>query len=194
MDGEVVETVEQSGLAPTLLLAMPQLRDPNFQRSVVLLCEHTDEGAMGLVVNRPTDGLVSQIVSVDPPLARDNGLAVWLGGPVEPHRGWLLCRGDPELPGTVHVAPGFHLSVSADVLRRVIEAETEDPNHDHRFLVGYAGWGPKQLDTEIAASAWLTAPPDPKLVFETPSERMWETAIRSLGVDPAALLMTPGVH
>ena len=179
-----------NSLAPSLLVAMPQLQDPNFSRSVVLLCEHQEEGAMGLVVNHRTDTLASQIVQLDPAPPRDSGLSVWIGGPVDPSRGWLLLG--EESPDAIEVGPGLYLSASRDLLRRLVE-EAPLPARC-RFFVGYAGWGPKQLDGELAASAWLTVPLDSGLVFETPSEDMWESAIRRLGIDPNALAMGPGVH
>src|SRR5262245_9298024 len=143
---------QPSALAPSLLVAMPQLQDPNFARSVVLLCEHQEAGAMGLVVNRRTDTLASQIVQLDPPPQSDSGLPVWIGGPVDPARGWLLLGED--LGDAIEVSAGLYLSASRDLLRRLVE-EKPLPTQC-RFLVGYAGWGPKQLDRELAASAWLT--------------------------------------
>ena len=181
---------ETISLAPSLLVAMPQLQDPNFSRSVVLLCEHQEAGAMGLVVNRRTDTLASQIVQLDPPLQHDSGLPVWIGGPVDPARGWLLLGED--MGDAIQVTPGLYLSASRDLLRKLVE-EAQLPGQC-RFLVGYAGWGPKQLDKELAASAWLTVPIDTELVFDTPSENMWELAIRRLGIDPRSLAMGPGVH
>jgi putative transcriptional regulator len=180
-------------LAPTLLLAMPQMQDPNFARSVVLLCRHEKDGAMGLVVNRKTDTLVSSIAVLDPPLKHDNGLEVFIGGPVEPQRGWLLLGYDPGVPGTLNVEPGFYLCASSEVLRRALETVAV-PNPEHRFLLGYAGWGSGQLEAELAASAWLTADVSKSLVFGTAPEEMWETAIRSLGIDPYSLQMGSGVH
>lgn len=181
---------QPSSLAPSLLVAMPQLEDPNFNRSVVLLCEHRAEGAMGLVVNNETNTPASHIVELDPPPEGDSGLEVWIGGPVDPARGWLLLG--EQVPDSVEVAPGMYLSASRDLLRELMEA-SELPGYC-RFLVGYAGWGERQLDRELAASAWLTVPVDVGLVFDTPSEDMWEVAIRRLGIDPAALAMGPGVH
>ncbi len=181
---------ESSSLAPSLLVAMPQLQDANFSRSVVLLCEHREQGAMGLVVNNSTDTLASQIVQLEPPPQQESGLEVWIGGPVEPDRGWLLTSED--LGDGIEVSPGLFLSASRDLLRRVME--TARLSERCRFLVGYAGWGPKQLDRELAASSWLTVPVDNALLFETPSEAMWEVAIRRLGIDPRALAMGPGVH
>jgi putative transcriptional regulator len=181
--------------APTLLLAMPQLRDPNFTRSVVLLCEHGEQGALGFVVNRPTDIRAADSVALDPPLNGDSGLKLWTGGPVEPQRGFLLLGDDPGVDDSECISTGFHLTASVEVLRRLLEdAPDELARRRCRLLLGYAGWGPGQLDSELTASAWLTAPPDPGLVFDAPPAEMWERAIRSLGVDPMALQLGPGIQ
>ena len=181
--------------APTLLLAMPQLRDPNFSRSVVLLCEYGPSGALGFVVNRPTDLRAADAVVLDPPVQGDSGLMLWTGGPVEPQRGFLLLGEDPGLGESERVADGFHLTASVEVLRKLLEVAPADlASRRARLLLGYAGWGPGQLDQELASSAWLTVPPDPGLVFEAPADEMWERAIRSLGVDPMALQVAAGVQ
>jgi len=186
---------QDDSLAPTLLLAMPQLRDPNFSRTVVLLCEHGPKGALGFVVNRPTDRRAAEAVALDPPLRGDSGLMLWTGGPVEPQRGFLLLGDNPGVADSERVADGFHLTASLAVLRKLLE---DDPAtvavQRCRLLLGYAGWAPGQLDSELAASAWLTAPPDAALVFDAPPDEMWERAIRSLGVDPMALQLGPGVQ
>ncbi len=181
---------EPSSLAPSLLVAMPQLRDPNFAKAVILLCEYQEEGAMGLVINRSTQTRAADIVQLDPPPERDGGLEVWIGGPVDPARGWLLLGED--LGDGIEISPGLFLSASRDLLRRVMQAA--DLVARCRFLVGYAGWGPKQLDRELADSAWLTVPVDNALLFDTPSDAIWEVAIRQLGIDPNSLAMGPGVH
>lgn len=189
-------------LAPSLLLAMPQLRDPNFARTVVLLCEYGPQGAMGFVVNRPTDTRAAEAVAMDPPLTSDSGMRLWTGGPVEQHRGFLLLGEgflpvgeDPASTDSERIGDGFRLTASLSVLRRLLEAAPERIERTRaRLLLGYAGWGPGQLDSELAESSWLTAPADPDLVFATPAEEMWEAAIRSLGVDPMALAVAPGVQ
>ncbi len=186
--------MSQSSLAPGFLLAMPQMTDPNFARSVVLLCRHDGDGAMGLVVNRPTSTLVSSVVAFEPPLRADRAqMRVWTGGPVEPHRGWLLLGFDPGGDHAVSIGPGLYLSGSADLLRRLLEEEPERAA-DARFLLGYAGWAGGQLEGELAASAWLTADADKDLIFHTDASLMWETAIRRLGIDPYALQLGSGVH
>lgn len=184
-----------TSLAPALLLAMPQMRDPNFARSVVLLCEYGPDGAMGFVLNRPTEMRAADAVQLDPPLTGDSGLHLWSGGPVEPHRGFLLLSGDGEVDGAESVGADFHITASLAVLRRLLEADPDDESvRRSRLFLGYAGWGPGQLDGELEASAWLTAPADPAIVFDTNPERMWERAIRSLGVDPLALAPAPGLQ
>jgi putative transcriptional regulator len=182
-------------LSPSLLLAMPQLRDPNFSRTVVLLCEHGPDGAIGFVINRPTDIHAATAVALDPPPVRDSGLRLWSGGPVETGRGFLLLGDDPAVDQSQRVGDGLYLTSSMDVLRPLLEADPiAMPGRRCRLLLGYAGWGPGQLDEELAASAWLTAPPDPDLVFGTPADEMWERAIRGLGVDPLALQPAPGIQ
>jgi putative transcriptional regulator len=186
---------QADSLAPTLLLAMPQLRDPNFERSVVLLCEHNDTGAMGFVVNRPTEMRAADAVQLDPPLLADSGLCLWTGGPVETHRGFLLLGHPADVDESETIADGFHLTASLDVLRTLLEAPADPATPPRcRLLLGYAGWGPGQLDAELTASSWLTAPADPDLVFGVDPEVMWEMAIRGLGVDPMALAPAPGLQ
>ena len=186
---------QDPSLAPTLLLAMPQLRDPNFARTVVLLCEYGTQGAFGFVVNRPTDVHAADAVVLDPPVQGDCGLMLWTGGPVEPQRGFLLLGDDPGVEDSERVIEGLHLTASVEVLRRLLESDpAEMASRRARLLLGYAGWGPRQLDQELTASAWLTAPADPDRVFETPAEEMWERAIRGLGVDPMALQLGAGVQ
>src|SRR6185436_5522366 len=176
-------------LAPSLLLAMPQLMDENFVRTVVLLCKHSEEGALGLVVNRPlmTTGRVT--VNLDPPVSTDRELQVWIGGPVEQERTWILVGQEPDehdaLTG-VRLSEQLYVSTSPDLLLRLLEPT---PPPLARLIVGYAGWGPGQLEAELHASAWLMSDVDRDLLFNTPAERMWEEAIRRLGADPASLQM-----
>lgn len=183
-----------SSLAPALLLSMPQLLDPNFSHAVVLLCKHSDEGAFGLVLNRPlvTSGTV--VVHLDPPVSTDRELEIWVGGPVEPQRSWMLVSGSSgsaEAHGAVQIADGVHLSTSPDLLRRLLEPH---PPANTRLIVGYSGWGAGQLEAELSESSWLLSEVDPEIIFSTPPDQMWEKAIRRLGADPAALHMSRGVH
>ncbi len=176
---------------PTLLLSMPQLQDPNFARAVVLLCDYVPEGAFGLVLNRPTEMPASSMVKLDPPLEAGNALPLCLGGPVEPERGWILLAEEPSEPDYRTIREGIYLSTSPRLLRRILAAS---PAPRARVLAGYAGWGPGQLDEELAQSAWLMGDVDVDLVFDVEPSLMWETAIRRLGADPSTLQTSHGVH
>jgi putative transcriptional regulator len=174
---------------------MPQLLDPNFARTVVLLCKHSPrEGAFGLVLNRPLVTTGTVMVHLDPPVTTDRELDIWIGGPVEPQRSWMLVGGGPENPeisGAAQIAQGVYLSTSPMLLRRLLEP---DPPANARLVVGYSGWAPGQLEHELSESSWLLSDVDAGIVFDTPAEQMWERAIRRLGADPSALTMSRGVH
>lgn len=184
----------QPTLAPSLLLAMPQMLDPNFERSVVLLCEHGADGTMGLVINRPT---TTSVVSILQPEVVDDDcnsdLPVWIGGPVDTSRAWILSAADPGTSERIRLNDDLFLAASADALKLCLKAPPSEQSR-FRFLLGYAGWAPGQLEGELAASAWLNAPLDLDLIFNTPAEEMWSEAIKRLGVDPLLLHMGPGVH
>jgi putative transcriptional regulator len=179
-----------AGAAPILLLSMPQMMDPNFAKTVVLLTDYTDEGAFGLVVNRRMDEPAWTLVKTEPPIRVDPDLKLWVGGPVDPQRTWVLMS-DAQGPDDEQreVCPGLLLSVSKELTLQLLQAP---PSNRARVIVGYAGWDAGQLDREIAASAWLTMDVDPSLIFNTPPDQMWETAIRRLGADPSGLQMTSG--
>jgi len=174
----------------SLLLSMPQLQDPNFARTVVLLCDYSPDGAFGLVLNRPTDVAASEMVRLDPPVVGGNDMPLWIGGPVDPQRGWILLGEEPTVEFKL-IREGLYLSTSQILLREVLEAR---PAPRARVLAGYAGWGPGQLDDELAQSAWLMADIDLDIVFDMPAAAMWETAIRRLGADPSTLTTSHGVH
>lgn len=179
----------ETKLAPGLLVASPSLRCPFFQRSVVLLVEHDEGGSLGFVVNRPSDMALDALVErldlkdVAPNLPGD----VWVGGPVAPDTGWVLYD-----PGTgdagaaaVHLGPRLAVSASRELLSRL--AKREGPKR-YAVLLGYAGWGPGQLDEEIADGAWIPVELDPAVVFDTEVDRRWARALRSLGIDPARVV------
>jgi putative transcriptional regulator len=179
-------------LAPALLLSMPQLLDPNFAKSVVLLCEHASEGAFGLVVNRPSEIAAAEAVRLEPPVDDPNDLPLFIGGPVEPERGWILTAQAPEAIEHRSVGAGLYLSASPVLLRRALMARPLAKRTV--VLAGYAGWGPGQLDKELEDSAWLIMPVELDLIFEIPSTSAWEMAIRRLGADPHLLQMGHGIH
>jgi len=196
----VVRDSMDTRLAPGLLLAMPHLVDPNFTRAVVLMIEHNDEGSFGLIVNQPsTMDAASLLGAMDIDWNGDQEALVWSGGPVMPTSGWVLHGPSPlviaesgslDHDGTMEVVPGLALSTSPDNLR----ALASDPPDQVRLILGYSGWGPGQLASEMARGAWLVADATPELVFDTPADEMWETALRSLGIDPEAIVQSRGIH
>lgn len=180
-------------LAPCLLVAMPQLLDPNFRRSVVLLAAHGDEGAMGFVVNRVLPATVDDVLQgLEIPWAGAVSAPVFGGGPVMPQGGWVLYD-SPEgglSDDCQQVLPSVYLSASVAVLRKLAAR----PPDDFRLLLGYAGWGPRQLEGELVEGSWLVVPPTRSLVFDTTPENMWDSAIRTLGIEPSALVPGHGVQ
>jgi putative transcriptional regulator len=186
--------VESANLAPGLLLAMPQLADPNFARAVVLMIEHSDQGSFGLVINHPSPIKASELLdSLEMSWRGEDSAVVWAGGPVSPSTGWVLHEpvgiAQPG-QGTIAITSSILLSTSPDRLRMIANA----PPRNIRLLLGYSGWGPGQLAQEMARGAWLHTSADPNLVFETPPDQMWESALRTLGIDPRDLFVGRGVN
>ena len=181
-----------SGTAPIFLLSMPQMADPNFAQTVVLLCDYTAKGAFGLVVNRQMDEPAWTMVKTDPPVKVDPEVRLWVGGPVEPQQTWVLSA-EAQGPDDEQreICPGVVLSMSHQLTLRLLQ---EPPSNRARIVVGCSAWGPSQLDEELAASAWLTMDVDAALIFTVPPELMWETALRRLGTDPSKLQTSFGVH
>lgn len=172
-------------IAPGFLIASPGLLDPNFTRTVVLMCLHSEDNALGLVINR-SSGLSVQRVFDDLNLPTHEDMEeqeVLVGGPVQTHQGWVLFAEDGPLgPDEIEVGHGLRLSASRDILERI--AHREGPER-YQLLFGYAGWGPQQLEREIQEGAWLPAAFDEKLIYEVGLEQRWEEALKSSGIDPA---------
>ncbi len=168
---------------------MPGMADPNFSTTVTLICEHNDEGALGIVINRPTNlklaGLFEQLSVNDPdPDAAEH--PVMAGGPVGPERGFVLHGPEHDYENTLAVSDDIRLTLSRDIIDAMATGDGPD-----RTLValGYAGWEAGQLENEMLANSWLNVPATPELVFETPFEERWDLAARTLGIDIAC--MTP---
>lgn len=182
-----------SYLANQLLIAMPSLADPNFAQTVTLVCEHSERGALGIVLNRPlnmTLGEVFDQLSLPPGAAALRSLPVLRGGPVQPDRGFVLHRpGERSWDSTLEVSGQLHVTTSRDVLEAM--AGGEGPGQVAMAL-GYAGWEAGQLDEEVRQNAWLTAPCDERLVFDLPFEQRWSAAAKLLGVDLSRLSHVAG--
>ncbi len=176
------------------LIAMPGLGDPRFERSVILVCAHSAEGAMGLIVNKAMPdlsfaGLLDQLKIPRGPEGRD--IRVHFGGPVERGRGFVLHSPDYRAgrTGTMDIAGRFGMTATQDILGAL--ARGTGPKAAILAL-GYSGWGPGQLEAEIARNDWLTAEAAPDLVFSDDDRGKWAAALRSMGVDPLSLSATPG--
>ncbi|QUJ78031.1 YqgE/AlgH family protein [Sulfitobacter albidus] len=179
-------------LSGQLLIAMPQMSDPRFSRSVSLICSHEPAGAMGLILNKPVgDMRLSEVFDRLEIAAGPRGAdPVYIGGPVETERGFVLHpAGDGAVPGSTPVGDSYALTATQDILENI--ARGAAPLR-FRFALGYAGWGPGQLESEIAQNAWLTAPVSTALVFDTPTEALWDAALAAIGIDPVSLSGTAG--
>jgi putative transcriptional regulator len=182
---------EDPTLAPVLLLSMPQMLDPNFARTVVLLAEYGAHGAFGLVVNRVMPEPAHEVIRPDPPMDIRKDVHLYIGGPVEPNRAWVLTT-HRELDGdALEITDGVYLSAAPQLIRHTLQSS---PDPHVRLVVGYAGWGAGQLDEELATSSWLMLPVQTDLLFDIPVDVMWETALRRLGADPSTLQSSSGVH
>jgi putative transcriptional regulator len=182
---------DNSVVAPMILISMPQLADPNFVRTVILLCEYGKEGAFGLVVNRPMAEPAHEVVRTDPEILIRKDVHLFTGGPVEPMRAWVLTNDASVDDDATEVADGVYLTASPSAVRLALQSP---PEPRMRVVVGYAGWAPGQLDEELTQSAWLVAPVGADLIFQCAPDQMWNAAIQRLGADPAHLLGSTGVH
>lgn len=164
------------------LISMPDMADPNFAQTVVYLAEHSDEGAMGVIINRPTEitlGTLYERIDLPAPAPDVAVRPVFFGGPVATERGFVLHRPGGSWHGTTVLPHGLALTSSRDVLQAI--GEGKDP-HDFLVVLGHAGWAPGQLEQELAQNAWLSVPADPDLIFSVDPALRYESALALLGV------------
>ncbi|MDW8369878.1 MAG: YqgE/AlgH family protein [Geminicoccaceae bacterium] len=175
-----------------LLIAVPGMPDPRFAKSVVYMCAHSPQGAMGLVVNQVAPALtlpkIVEQLGIRPEIDLSD-CPVHVGGPVETGRGFVLHSPDYVQESTLVIDDRFALTATLDVLKAI--AEGGGPRR-RVFALGYAGWAPGQLDAEIQANGWLVAPADEDLVFGTDDAAKWHKALARIGVDPAMFSTTAG--
>lgn len=187
-----VPNTMDTSLTGQILIAMPAMTDPRFNQSVIFLCAHTPDGAMGIVLNRPLKkplfaDLLRQL-SIEPtPPAREIRLAA--GGPVDDNRGFVLHSPDWVTDGSLEVDGRYVLTANMDILKAI--AEGGGPKNGLMAL-GYAGWGPGQLDQEILANTWLNAPADEDIIFDAEDQTKWQRALAKLRINPAMLSGTAG--
>lgn len=175
-----------------MLLAMPAMTDPRFERAVIYMCAHNDEGAMGLVVNKTLDSidfreLLGQLDIPAGDSVRD--MTVHFGGPVENQRGFVLHSGEYRHDETLMISDQVGLTATLDILRALARGDGPEKSI---LALGYAGWGPGQLESEFHDNAWLSVPYDDALMFEVEAADKWERAFNSIGVDLSILSGSAG--
>lgn len=176
-----------SSLTNQLLIAMPGMLDPNFSTTVTLICEHNDEGALGIIINRPTTlklgGLFEQL-AVDDPDPDTAGDPVLSGGPVGTERGFVLHGPEQSYENTLAVSDDIRLTLSRDIIDAMASGDGPDQS---LVALGYAGWESGQLEEEMLANAWLNVPATPEIVFDIPFADRWDSAARTLGINIACM-------
>jgi putative transcriptional regulator len=187
--------MQNSGLSASLLIAMPQLQDPNFKRAVLLMIHHDEQSSFGLVINRSAELTVGDLFdNLEFEWNGSPAEAVSWGGPVELNSGWMLFSDGIGLPEShddiTPVVSGVNFAGSLDIFRTV----AMEPPPDVRIFLGYSGWGPGQLEFEIAQGAWLSAEVSHEVVFEVGIDAMWQHVVQGLGIDPSTLVSTSGIH
>lgn len=174
-------------LTGQLIIAMPGMRDPRFEKSVIYMCAHNDDGAMGLVVNRALESLtfpdMLEQLGIDP-IGAGAKISVHFGGPVESGRGFVLHSRDYLQEATMVVDHDVAMTATIDILKAI--AGGEGPRQS-LLALGYAGWGPGQLDTEIKSNGWLHVAADSDLVFGPDQDAKWQRAMDKIGIDPRML-------
>ena len=165
------------------LIAMPTLADPNFEHTVTYICAHSEEGAMGIVINRPLEIDLGEVLSQMELDSQDPGIAtlpVYSGGPVHQDRGFVIHRPVQEWNSTIAVGDDVAVSTSRDILEAISAGKGP---RDALVALGYAGWGAGQIEQEMAQNAWLSGPADLEIIFATPVEQRWQRAADLIGID-----------
>ena len=186
-----IDELTPGSLRDHFLIAMPGLNDSSFAHTVTYICEHSEQGAMGVVINMATPMLLKEIFA-QMALSDVSDLGeqiVMSGGPVQPERGFVLHSPDTKWQSTLEISPEISLTASRDII--VALAEGRGPKHS-LIALGYAGWGEGQLEAEIAANSWLTVPADKNIIFNTPLEQRWTAAAQALGIDVNLIASTAG--
>lgn len=189
--------METTKLTNHFIIAMPSLLDANFDRTVTYICEHDENGTFGIIINRETDITLEEVISqmeigtgssqtrVSNPLHH----TIYLGGPVQQNRGFILHNPPGNWGSTLKINEHIALTTSRDILEAI--ANNQGPEQSI-IALGYAGWGPGQLEQEMVANAWLNCPAEEQIIFNTPSDQRWQAAANLLGVDLQLLSNDPG--
>lgn len=183
----------QTNLTNHFLIAMPNLADPNFFHTVTYICEHTDQGAMGIVINRPTELSVSELfehMKITADASQPAEKTIYNGGPVEAERGFVLHRYDRDWDSTMRISEQVAITTTRDIIEAIAHNQAPEQN---LIALGYAGWGEGQLEQELADNAWLYSPASLDILFDLPTQDRWKAAAEKIGVD-LNLLSTSSGH
>ncbi len=182
-----------TSLANQFLIAMPSLDESYFGRTIIYICEHDDEGAMGLVINKPTELSIAKVLSELNLIDEDEGALpgknVLSGGPVQTDRGFILHNDDKQWSSSLQLGEQITVTTSKDILAQL---NTEQGPKKFIMTLGYAGWSPGQLEQELADNSWLTLEADPELIFNTPIDQCWDKALAKLGISAEQLSLMSG--
>ena len=174
-------------LTNQFLIAMPAMGDPNFSKTVTYVCAHNDEGAMGIVINRPLDLELNEVFSqmnIATPGSTLKFQPVYQGGPVQRDRGFIIHKPTQDWESTIQVTGELAVSTSRDILEAMGQGEGPGAT---LVALGYAGWGAGQLEQEMGHNAWLSGPASLEIIFNTPPDRRWQCAVAEMGVDLSSL-------
>jgi len=186
--------MESPFLSGKLIIAMPTMSDPRFKRSVVCICAHNEDGAIGIIINKIIESLsfakiIKQLRLKKNKVKSDYSEPIYFGGPVETERGFILHTADYFSENSTSINTQISMTASTEILQALIDGN--GPNKSI-IALGYAGWGPGQLDTEIQSNAWLSVQSDPELIFSDKTSEKWDMALEKIGVDPALLSTESG--
>ena len=191
---EITFNMESPFLSGKLIVAMPTMSDPRFKRSVICVCAHNEDGAIGIIINKIIESLSFSKIIRQLKLKKNKAKKcytekIYFGGPVETERGFILHSADYSSENSTSINTEISMTASTEILQALI-----DGNGPNKSIValGYAGWGPGQLDTEIRSNAWLSVQSDPELIFSDKTADKWDMALEKIGVNPALLSTEAG--
>jgi putative transcriptional regulator len=175
--------MQQTNLTNQFLISMPSLKDPNFEQTVTYICVHNEEGAMGIIINKPLEIELGEIfeqmdIVVNTPEVNDK--KVYLGGPVHTDRGFILHQPNKEWDSSITVSDELCVTTSKDILKAIADG---DAPGESLIALGYAGWSAGQLEQELMDNAWLNGPASLEIIFNTSAEQCWQSAANNMGVD-----------
>lgn len=175
--------MEQTNLTNQFLIAMPNLKDPNFEKTVTYICAHNEDGAMGIVINKPLEielGEILEQMEIPANNSDASNRKIFHGGPVHTDRGFILHHATKEWDSSIIVSKEICVTTSKDILEAIAVGDGPD---ESLIALGYAGWGSGQLEQELMDNAWLNGPADRDIIFNTPFEKCWQSAADKMGVD-----------